>query len=253
MPHVPLHVSAKYQGKSPAGAYGDVIAEIDWSVGEIVAALDKHKLTDRTLVVFATDNGPWLSYGNHAGTTAGLREGKATEFEGGIRVPCIARLPGVVPAGSICHEPAMTIDWLPTIAELAGASVPTDRKIDGLSIAPLLKGEAGARSPHDALYFYWLSELHAVRAGDWKLHLPHPYPHLVQPGKDGRPGPYRQERTELALYNLAQDRSETQNVADTHPSVVARLQEFAEAARIELGDSLTGAMGAGVRAPGRVN
>jgi arylsulfatase A-like enzyme len=253
MPHVPLYVSPKHQGKSPDGLYGDVISEIDWSVGEILAALEKHKLADRTLVVFTCDNGPWLSYGNHAGSTGGLREGKATEFEGGVRIPCVARLPGLIPAGAVCHEPAMTIDWLPTIAELTGAALPTECKIDGLSIAPLLRGEAGAKSPHEALYFYWINELHALRSGRWKLHLPHTYPHLVQPGKDGRPGPYADERTELALYNLAEDRAEQHNVADTHPEVVERLQKLAEAARADLGDRLTGAVGSGVRAPGRVD
>src|SRR5262249_17057158 len=123
MPHVPLFVSEKHAGKSKGGLYGDVVMEIDWSVGQILAALERNKLDGRTLVRFASDNGPWLSYGDHAGTTAGLREGKATTFEGGVRVPCLMRWPGHIPAGSVCRDPVMTIDVLPTFAHLAGAKL----------------------------------------------------------------------------------------------------------------------------------
>src|SRR5205085_4208721 len=121
MPHVPLHVSDKFAGKSKQGAYGDVIMEIDWSVGQVLAALKKHGLDDNTLVIFTSDNGPWLSYGEHGGSAGGLREGKGTTWEGGVRVPFIARWPGRIPAGTVCSEPAMTIDILPTVVRLAGA------------------------------------------------------------------------------------------------------------------------------------
>src|SRR5207253_2260012 len=124
MPHVPLHVSERFKGKSKEGLYGDVIMEIDWSVGEILAALKKHRLDEQTLVLFTSDNGPWLSYGNHAGSAGKLREGKATSWEGGVREPCLVRWPGKVPAGAVCREPAMTIDVLPTLAGLAGAALP---------------------------------------------------------------------------------------------------------------------------------
>src|SRR5260221_3235326 len=171
MPHVPLHVSEKFKGKSERGLYGDVIEEIDWSVGEVLAALKRNGIDDNTLVMFTCDNGPWLVYGNHAGTTGPLREGKQTTFEGGVRVPFIARWPGKIPAGSVCRAPAMTIDIFPTIARLIGAKLP-ERKIDGLDIWPLLAAEAGAKSPHEALCFYWLDRLHALRSGRLKLAFP---------------------------------------------------------------------------------
>jgi arylsulfatase A-like enzyme len=252
MPHVPLHVSTKFQGKSQQGLYGDVIMEIDWSVGEILAALKKHNLEEQTLVLYTSDNGPWLPYGNHAGSAGPLREGKATTWEGGVREPCIVRWPGKIPAGRVCREPAMTIDVLPTLARLAGAELPA-HKIDGLDIWPLLVGQEGARSPHEAFYFYWNRELQAVRSVNWKLHLPHKYPTLAgKPGgQGGRPVATVQTDTPLALYDLARDVGESTNVAAEHPDVVARLKTLAEKARADLGDSATGQAGKGVRPAGR--
>src|SRR5262249_5419822 len=147
MPHVPLHVSDKFMGKSEQGLYGDVIMEIDGSVGQILAALKRHSLDEQTLVIYTSDNGPWLSYGNHAGSAGPLREGKATTWEGGLREPCIMRWPGKIPPGSVCHEVAMTIDLLPTLAKLASAPLP-DHQMDGLDIWPLISAQPGARSPH---------------------------------------------------------------------------------------------------------
>src|SRR5438876_6911237 len=162
MPHVPLHVSDKFKGTTERGLFGDVIAEIDWSVGQILGALKQHGLDEKTLVLFSSDNGPWLSYGNHAGSAGPLREGKATSWDGGTRVPCLARWPGKIPAGTVCREPAMTLDLLPTLAQLAGAPLPK-HKIDGLDIWPLLAGQPGAKNPHEAYYFYWSRELQGVR------------------------------------------------------------------------------------------
>jgi arylsulfatase A-like enzyme len=250
MPHVPLHVSDKFRGKSRRGLYGDVIMELDWSVGQILAALAEHGLDERTLVLFASDNGPWLSYGDHAGSAGPLREGKATAWEGGVRVPCLARWPGRIPAGTVCREPAMTIDVLPTLAQLAGAALP-EHPIDGLDIGPLLAGRPGAKSPHEALYFYWNRELQAVRSGRWKLHFPHEYRTLAgPPGSGGTPGPYQPARTGLALYDLEADVGETTDVAAQHPEVVARLEALAEKAREELGDTATNRTGKGVRPAG---
>ncbi len=251
MPHVPLFVSEKYTGKSKQGLYGDVIQEIDWSVGQILDALRKHKLDERTLVIFASDNGPWLSYGDHAGTTGGLREGKGTSFEGGVRVPCVMRFPGRIPSGSVCREPAMTIDLLPTIAGYAGAKLP-ELKIDGKDISALLEGRPGAKSPHEAYFFWWDRELQAVRSGKWKLHFPHAYRTLAGApgGKGGKPAKYIQSKTPLALFDLENDRGETPDVAAKHPDVVKRLQKLADAARQDLGDSAT--KGAGVREPGSI-
>jgi arylsulfatase A-like enzyme len=252
MPHVPLFVSDKHKGKSKQGLYGDVVMEIDWSVGKVLAALEKHDLDRHTLVMFSSDNGPWLSYGAHAGTAAGLREGKATTFEGGVRVPFIARWPGRIPAGTVCRVPAMTIDVLPTVARLAGAKLPA-HPIDGKDAWPLLAGTEKA-SRHEALYFYWDKSLEAVRAGKWKLHFPHEYRTLAgkPPGKGGKPAEYSRAKTPLALFDLEADAGERHNVADKHPEVVKKLEALAEKARKELGDEATKRTGRGVREPGKV-
>ena len=147
MPHVPLHVSDKFKGKAASGLFGDVVMEIDWSVGQILDALDRHQLADRTLVIFTSDNGPWLVYGNHGGSARPLREGKLTTFDGGVREPCIMRWPGHIPADTVCDEPVMTIDLLPTIAHLAGAEVPQrprDRRPRHLAADG---GRAGGQKP----------------------------------------------------------------------------------------------------------
>lgn len=251
MPHVPLHVSAAFAGKSPAGMYGDVIAEIDDSVGRIVAALDEHKLAEKTLVIFTTDNGPWLSYGNHAGTAGPFREGKGTTMEGGVRVPCIMRWPGQVPAGTTCDELAATIDIFPTVAKLIGAELPR-HKIDGLDVGPLLLGTAGAVTPHAWYAYYWGQELQALRMGPWKLHFPHMFRSLTgKPGQDGKPNGYSEAKIELSLYHLGEDIGEKHNVADKHPEVVQKLQAQADLVRVDLGDSLRKLRGSGQRSPGQ--
>ena len=239
MPHVPLFVSERFKGKSEQGLYGDVIMELDWSVGQILETLRQLGLDDNTLVFFASDNGPWLSYGNHAGSAGLLREGKGTTWEGGVRVPFIARWPGKVPADKTQPEPAMTIDLLPTIVRITGAKLPAG-KLDGKDITPLLYGEPGAKSPHDGYFFYWNNELHAVRSGAWKLYFPHTYRSLVgsEPGNDGKPGPYKEAKVGLELYNLDDDLSERTDVANRHPDVVRRLQALADGMRADLGDSL---------------
>jgi arylsulfatase A len=251
MPHVPLAVSERFRGRSARGLYGDVLEEIDWSVGEILAALDRLKLTDNTLVVFTCDNGPWLSYGNHAGSAGPLREGKQTAFEGGVRVPFLARWPGKIPAGTQSREPAMTIDILPTIARLIGAELPA-RPIDGIDIGPLLRGEPQTGSPRGALYFYWLTRLDAVRSGKWKLHLPHDYMTPDPPGADATPGPMVKKTIGLSLFDLENDPGESMNVADQNPKVVADLMKHVAAARNDLGDSATDTKGHNVRDPGRL-
>ncbi len=239
MPHVPLFVSDRFKGKSEQGLYGDVVMELDWSVGQILETLQRLGLDENTLVIFTSDNGPWLSYGNHAGSAGPLREGKATIWEGGVRVPFIARWTGRIPAGSTCREPAMTIDLLPTFAKLTGAKIPP-HKIDGKDIWPLLSGQPGAKSPQEAYYFYWGRHLQGVRSGQWKLHFPHTYPTLAggPGGKDGKPAPYKQAKAGLELYDLANDVGETVNAAAKHPEVVKRLQALADRARADLGDVL---------------
>jgi arylsulfatase A len=253
MPHVPLFVSEKHRGQSGRGLHGDVIMEIDWSVGQVLDTLARLQLDEQTLVIFTSDNGPWLLYGDHAGSAGPLREGKATAFDGGVRVPCLARWPGKVPAGAISREPAITMDLFATIGAIAGAELPKDRTIDGKDIRPLLFGEAGARSPHEALFFYWGRDLHAIRAGKWKLHFPHDYPQPSPAGGKAKPGKYRQLKIGLELFDLEVDPSETTNVAAEHPDIVARIESLAEQARADLGDAALKRKGKNVREPGRLN
>jgi arylsulfatase A-like enzyme len=254
MVHVPLFVSERFEGKSGAGLFGDVVMEVDWSVGEVLAALERTGRDEDTLVVFTSDNGPWLSYGDHAGSAGPLREGKGTMFEGGVREPTLMRWPGRIPAGATCGELASTIDVLPTVAALIGAELP-EHPIDGKDIRTLMFAEPGARSPHDAFYGYYArGQLQTVRDRRFKLHLPHRYRTLAgRPGgTGGRPVPYDHREIGLALFDLEGDVGETTDVADAHPEVVERLLRHAEDAREDLGDTLTDRTGRGVREPGRL-
>ncbi|HEV8542499.1 MAG TPA: sulfatase, partial [Verrucomicrobiae bacterium] len=254
MPHVPLFVSDKFKGKTKRGLYGDVLEEIDWSVGQVMAALRKNHLDRDTFFIFASDNGPWLSYGNHAGSAGPLREGKGTVWDGGVREPCIMRWPGKIPAHTVTDEPAMTIDIFPTIARLIGADLPP-HKIDGKDIWPLIAGEPGAKSPQEAYYFYYnVNDLLGIRQGPWKLYVPQEYRSLNgRPGgTNGIPGKYEMLKTDLALYDMHKDISEKTNVAGAHPDVVKYLQKLLGGIRADLGDDLSMAKGSGRRPPGRV-
>ena len=271
MPHVPIFASEKFKGRSSRGLYGDVVEEVDASVGEIVATIDRLGLAEKTLVIFATDNGPFLSYGNHAGSPGSLREGKLTTFEGGVRVPCIMRWPGRITAGSTCDEVASTIDLLPTLSKLLGAPL-SKNQLDGLDIGSLIWGDAAAKSPRDAFFYYSGDELQAVRSGRWKLHVPHAY--LTSASPPGRPANYENmqqlpmsvsglqgiasrhgyvvKQEELSLYDLTSDPGEAKNVAAANPEVVTRLLALIEQARADLGDSLTQRTGANVRPCGKL-
>jgi arylsulfatase len=255
MPHVPLHVSEKFKGRSARGLYGDVIMELDWSVGEIMRALERNCLVEDTLVIFISDNGPWLSYGDHAGSAFPLREGKGTSWEGGVRVPCIMRWPQRIAAGTVCQQALMTIDLFPTIAGLIGAELP-EHPIDGLDVWPLMAGQEGAANPHDFYFVYYnRNDLQAVLSGDgrWKLILPHTYRTLAgQPGGiAGHAAKYSSASAGLELYDLHENLTETMNVADQHPEVVAQLSEAAARMRIVLGDDLAKIKGEQNRPPGR--
>ncbi|MCH2162197.1 MAG: sulfatase [Phycisphaerales bacterium] len=256
MPHVPLGAGPKFRQSSNYGPYADVIKEIDWSVGEIRAALEEEGVLDDTIFIFTSDNGPWLNYGDHAGTTGGLREGKGTTFEGGVRVPMVVRYPGVVPAGSTCSTPCMTIDVLPTLVELTGGEPPT-REIDGVSIMPQLTRGDDAPHPHEALFFWYRqAELQAVRMGRWKMHLPHGYRSLEgrPPGNNGRPAKYTYNiPIELSLFDLQDDPNETTNVADSNPEVVKDMLELVAEARVRLGDRLTKHPGTDIRPSRRLD
>jgi arylsulfatase A-like enzyme len=253
MPHVPLHVSDKLKGKSKQGMYGDVIMEIDWSVGQILSALKRSGIDKNTFVMFTSDNGPWLSYGEHAGRANPLREGKGTAFEGGQRVPCICRWPGKIPAGKICRELTTTIDILPTIAKLTGAKLPV-LTIDGRDIWPLMSGQSGAESPHEAFFYYNGWALEAVRSGKWKLHLPHNYRTLAGKtgGTGGQPANYEQAKIEVALFDLEEDVNEQHDVSAQHPDVAARLSVFADKMREDIGDSAKNVTGKNRRPPGNI-
>ncbi len=253
MVHVPLYVSEKFRGKSKRGLFGDVVMEVDWSVGQILDALRKNNLAKHTWVIFTSDNGPWLSYGDHAGSAKPLREGKGTTFDGGVREPTLMWWPGTIPAGTVCREPAMTIDILPTVAKLIGARLP-NHKIDGKDIWPLVIGEPGAKSPQEAYYFYRGRALEAVRMGRWKLHFPHKYRTLGgRPGgKGGIPVKYETAEIGLALFDLENDPGETKDVKDEHPEIVAKIKMLADKMRQDLGDSRLGIEGKGIRQPGRL-
>ena len=228
MPHVPLFVKDKNKGITKKGLYADIMWEIDWSVGEIIKSLKDNGIDENTLVIFTTDNGPWLSYGNHAGSAKPLREGKGTAWEGGVRVPCIMRWPKKIPSEKICSTPAMTIDILPTIAELTGSDLP-NHSIDGKSIFSLMNGNPQAKSPHEAYFFYWGANLHAIRKGNWSLHLPHSYRSLKdQPGKDGIPSKYIQKSTGIALFDLKNDIGQKEDLSEIHPNIVERLKNLGE-------------------------
>ena len=257
MPHVPLHVSDKFRGKSAKGLYGDVIQEIDWSVGEILAALKRTGIDDRTLVIFTSDNGPWLRFGNHGGSAKPLREGKGTCWEGGTRVPCIMRWPGQFPAGTTSNAMFMTIDLLPTFAKLIGATLPA-HPIDGLDVWPLIAGQPRATNPHEAyVYYFENNELQAVTDGEgrWKLQLPHTYRGLGDRpgGRDGLPVTYDMVKFKnKELFDLSRDISEKTNVIEQHPDVVRGLEAFAEKMRDQLGDTLAQRTGNALREPSRL-
>jgi arylsulfatase len=254
MCHVPLAVSGKFKGKSEQGLFGDVIMEIDWSVGEIMKSLEANGLTKNTLVVFTADNGPWLNFGDHAGSAGGLREGKGNSYEGGQREPCIMKWPGHIPEGTICNKQASTIDLLPTFAAITNADLPK-KKIDGVNILPLMLGAKDANPRETFLYYYRKNSLEGIRKGNWKLVFAHPgrtY-HGFQPGNNGFPGGTNENfQFEEGLYDLRRDPGEQYDVSELYPEVVAELKKLADEAREDLGDDLTNNPGKNRREPGKI-
>ena len=252
MVHIPLGASRPFRGRSRKGLYGDVMMEVDASVGSLLGRLARYGLEKDTLVIFTSDNGPWLNFGSHAGSAGPLREGKGTAFEGGARVPCLMRWPGRIRPGSVTDRLAASIDLLPTIAAAAGAPLPGNT-IDGVSLLPVLEGEPEA-NPRRHFFYYYGRQLRAVRKDRWKLVFPHTSDSCAgqEPGRDGFPGRIVQVQVGLALYDLAADVGETRDIAAAHPDVVVELQALAESAREELGDALKDRTGKGVREPGRL-
>ena len=255
MPHVPLGVSDKFKGKSEQGMYGDVMMEIDWSVGQILETLEKNGIDKNTIVVFTTDNGPWLNYGNHAGSSGGLREGKTTSWEGGQRVPCIFRWPDKIPSGVVCNRLASSIDILPTIASIVEGVLPS-HKIDGVDISELLYGNLEAQPRKNFYYYFGKNNLNAVRNEHWKLVFPHTYDsyEATVPGNDGVSGARIQLQVDsLELYNLMRDPGERYNVIHLYPDIVHELLLLGEQARADLGDLNTGVEGANRREIGHLH
>lgn len=253
MVHVPIAVSEKFKGKSGKGLFADVMMELDWSVGEIIKTLEKNNLDDNTLIIFTSDNGPWLNFGNHAGSAGPLREGKGSMWEGGPRVSTIMRWPGKITEGTEINQIASTIDILPTLAEITGAALP-EKKIDGVSILSLMIGQKEA-NPRNQFYYYYGGDLIAVRKDNWKLVFPHTYRSYegVEPKNDGFPGPYgKGKTTELELYNLNDDIGETNNLVAQYPKIVEELKIIGDSAREELGDRIQNKKGNAVRKPGRM-
>ncbi len=228
MPHVPLFCSEKFRGRSGAGLYGDVMMELDWSVGEIVKALDTKGLSQNTLILFTSDNGPWIAYGNRAGATP-YREAKGTSFDGGIRSACIIKYPPAIPAGASSSRTFCTLDILPTFAALAGAALP-ENPVDGKNVWDWILSRPEAKNPNAYYPFSNGTEFQGVLSGDgkWKLHLPHKYRTLASPGKDGRPGKYRQAKISLSLFDMTADPHETTNAIAQHPRIAAGLQSLAQ-------------------------
>ena len=249
MPHTRLDASPQFKGKSKRGLYGDVIEEIDFNVGRILDALEELKLTEKTYVLFTSDNGPWLIKnknladgrlpGDHGGSAGPLRSGKVSTFEGGVRVPTILWGPGRVPAGVTCDSIATTMDLLPTLAALAGAKTPDDRVIDGEDIRHLFHGDFAKADPDKAYFYYLRVHLQAVRQGKWKLHLPRakepigaaPFSrnvHIAPADRIGFEKPF--------LVDLEKDLGETTDRSGQNPEVVRRLLALAESMRKDLGD-----------------
>lgn len=253
MPHTPIAASENFKGKSGDGEYGDVMMEIDWSVGQILATLDEEGLSENTLVIVTSDNGPWRNFGNYAGSSGGLREAKMTVFEGGQRVPCLMKWKGKIQEGTICNKLASSIDLLPTFAAICKLSLP-ENKIDGVDISDLLVGKDA--NPRRYFYYYYNDNaLKAVRRDNWKLVLPHPSITYEKdlPGKDGQPGKVTQVKFPLALYELSHDPAERYDVQESYPDIMEELQKVAETAREDLGDELTGREGRNRRPAGVIN
>lgn len=228
--------------------------EIDWSVGQVIKTVRELGLEENTLIILTSDNGPWANYGNHAGSAGGLREAKATAFDGGNRVPCIMYWKGHTQPGTTCNRLASNIDLFPTFAEIAQAPLP-ERKIDGVCILPLIEGDANACPRQSFVYYYGKNDLEAVTDGNYKLVFPHKYVTYgaYEPGRDGQPGQLTNlEIQKPELYDLRRDPGERYDIITQQPEAAKRLMEIADEMRKDLGDDLTRVKGTGRRQPGLV-
>ncbi|TCK83276.1 sulfatase family protein [Albibacterium bauzanense] len=247
MPHVPLVASDKFSGKSEMGVFGDVIMELDWSIGEVLSTLDEEKIADNTILIVISDNGPWLNFGDNAGSSGGFKEGKSTSWEGGTRVPFLIRWPDKIEGGTVNSSLMTNMDLLPTLAKATGSSLPKN-KIDGLNFLPLWLHETN-KGPREVFYYYFgKNNLEGVRYKNWKLVLPHPSgSYTALHGKAGHPGVISRVNVPLALYDLAHDPGEAYDVQQLYPEIVQKLIGLAEDARVDLGDDLTQRVGNNIR------
>lgn len=236
MPHTKIDASPQFKGKSEEGLYGDVIEELDFHTGRLLDKVKELGLDENTYIIFTSDNGPWLREGKHAGHAEPLRSGKTSTYEGGLRVPFIIRAPGKVPAGTTSDIVAATLDLLPSIVNIAGAEMPTDRVIDGVDISQVFHGaETELVRPY---FFYQHQALRAVRQGPWKLHLPHSKMDKTKEGSLWQSHVPKEDRAyieELTLYNLDEDIGETTNVAQEHPEIVEALLKQIDFAKRDIG------------------
>jgi len=257
MPHVPIYVSDKFKGRSGKGLYADVIMEIDWSVGEIVNKLKRLKLEENTLLIVASDNGPWLPFGNHAGITNGLRESKGTSWEGGVRTPCLMYWKGKLQNGIKINTAVMNIDILPTVAYLTHSSLP-EKPIDGKNIWKVLNNDNKDKefvSRRPLFIYYNTNELQAMRWKNWKLYFPHTYNSMdgVTPGNDGKRAQTKSVKLEtMELYDLNKDKGEKINLASQFSEIVSQMNGMADEIRKKIGDNLKGIKGAENREPGKI-
>jgi arylsulfatase A-like enzyme len=216
MPHVPLFASADHAGKSSRGLFGDVVEELDANIGRLLQTLRDEHLAERTLVLFTSDNGPWLTQSEQGGSAGLLKDGKGSTWEGGMREPAIAWMPGAIPAGTVTSELASTLDFLPTFCALAGVDLPADRPLDGYNLAPLCHGD---KSPRREMFYYRGFDLMAVRLGPWKAHFK---------TQTGYGQPQAESHDPPLLFNLEIDPSERFNVAAANPAVLAEIRALAD-------------------------
>jgi arylsulfatase A len=229
--HREVLASDKFRGKTERGRYGDACEELDWSVGEVLKALKDLDIDDNTLVIYASDNGPWLNMGDESGTSKNLRDGKFSTWEGGLRVPCIMRWPGQIPEDKIINEMAAIMDIYPTFMHLLGKEMPNDRVIDGKNIWPLITSTSPVKTPHETFFYHNYLRLEGVRKGPWKLHF---------------------DMGKWELFNLDDDLGETKDIAGNHPDIVTELHALLDSSRYDMGDALMQIQGKNVRPIGKV-
>ncbi len=228
MPHIPLYIPDDVRDQNPKNAYINVIEHIDTEVGRLLDVLDELKLADNTYVIYTTDNGPWLPFRHHGGSAGPLRDGKGTTFEGGQRVPCVMRGPGV-PAGTECHELTGTIDVLPTIAAITGSPLPDGRKVDGMDVSGLWMGTAKGPLRKEFIHYTSRGDLEGIRQENWKLLVKKP-----RVPRNRKQTPAAQKPPQIFLFDLSKDIGEQNNVADSHPQIVKQLQQRMESVDAEI-------------------